>query len=68
MYALVQFIVDNKKLIVPVSDIKNFKPDTFKENSHPVHEVFWASVDNGSGTGFYKAVVFLVAGKFSIFI
>lgn len=66
MYAYVQFLLDKVKTIVPLSDIKNFNSDEFIEADFSrAHEVFWKST-NGEGTGYYYAVVLLVAGKLNI--
>lgn len=69
MYALVQFLFDKVKAIVPVGNIKNFSHDeNFEMDLSRAYEVFWKS-PNDEGTGYWYAVV-LVAGKlnFSMYV
>lgn len=67
MYAFVQFLVDKVKAVVPVTDIKDFVYSNSNEVdiSRP-YEVFWKS-PNGEGTGYWYAVILLIAGKLIFF-
>lgn len=66
MFAYVKFLSDNTRLVVPVSNVKDFLipsdiSDFNGSDTAPVHEVFWPG-DSKTCGGFYEAAVIYVGG------
>lgn len=63
MFAYVRFRDDNKKVALPVSDIKNFNPTGLKDyDESKWHDVFW---DDEKQCGYYLAQIVKLFGKSS---
>lgn len=64
MFAYVRFRDDNKKVVLPVSDIKSFDPkgvDDYEKSKW--YDVFW---DDEKHSGYYLAQIVKLLGKSSL--
>lgn len=61
-YALVEYLLDGVRAIVPVRLIKNFNPTSVKDIDKTIRPTFWQSED-GLIENYYDARVKELAGK-----
>lgn len=62
MFALVRYKIDNKTVIVPTRNIKDFCPVTLEDfNPDVLYKVFWSGNTTTKG-GYYEAQIVNMAG------
>ncbi|KAL1471877.1 hypothetical protein MTO96_039658 [Rhipicephalus appendiculatus] len=63
MFAVVRFLDDlEKRLVIPVTDIKNFKPANVSDfDKHATYTAFWRDPIGDEGTAYYDAQVLMLA-------